>query len=67
MKFDKEPLAVEQNDYMSKILNIYIAYNLDACPKIPLRNFSLKNCLFGVTNIVQKTVIKKSMYIVATE
>ena len=28
----------------------YISYNVDAWQKIPLRNFTLKNCLFGVTN-----------------
>ena len=24
--------------------------DLDSSPKIPLRNFTLKNCLFGATN-----------------
>ena len=27
--FDKDPLAVEQNNYLSKIVNIYIVFDLD--------------------------------------
>ena len=53
-KFDKDPLAVGQNNYLTKILNIYIAFDLDAWPKIPLRKFTLENALFGTTNIVKK-------------
>ena len=30
IKFDKDPLAVEQNNYFSKIVNVYILYDLDA-------------------------------------
>ena len=29
-KFDKDPLAVEQNNYLIKIVNVYIVYDLDA-------------------------------------
>ena len=29
MKFDKEPLPLEQNSYLTKILNVYVAYNLE--------------------------------------
>ena len=29
IKFDKDPLAVEQNNYASKIVNVYIAYDLE--------------------------------------
>ena len=47
IKFDKDPLAVEQNNYATKIVNAYIAYGLDAWPKILFREFTLKNCLFG--------------------
>ena len=28
IKFYKDPLAVEQNNYLSKILNVYIVYDL---------------------------------------
>ena len=33
--------------YATKIVNAYIAYGLDAWPKILFREFTLKNCLFG--------------------
>ena len=29
IKFDKDPLAVEQNNYATKIVNAYIVYDLD--------------------------------------
>ena len=54
-KFDKEPLAEEQNNYLIKIVNVHIVYDLGDWPKILLRNFTLKNCLFGATNIVKKS------------
>ena len=28
MKFDKDPLAVGQNNYLTKIVNVYIVYEL---------------------------------------
>ena len=33
MKFDKDPLAIEQNNYLCQIVNVYIVYDLDARPK----------------------------------
>ena len=30
IKFDKDPLAIEQNNYTTKIVNVYIVYNPDA-------------------------------------
>ena len=30
IKFDKDPLAVEQSNYASKIVNVHIVYDLDA-------------------------------------
>ena len=39
----------------------YIVHKLDAWPKILLRNFILKYCLFGVTNIVKN--IDKENYL----
>ena len=53
IKFDKDPLAVEQNNYRIKIVNAYIVYDLDNCPNNLLRAFTLKNCLFGATSIVK--------------
>ena len=44
IKFDKDSLNVKQSNYASQIINIYIVYDLDAWPKILLRNFPIKNC-----------------------
>ena len=63
IKFDKDPLAAEQNNYLSKILNVYIIYDLDAWPKIPLINFTIKKCLFGATPIVKNSDKEKWVYI----
>ena len=66
IKFDKDPLAVERNNYFSKIVNVYIVYDFDARPRNPTNNFKFKYCLLGATSIV-KIVIKKSMHIVDME
>ena len=51
MKFDKDPLAVEQNSYnATKIMNACVIYDLDAWPNNPLNNLKLKYSLFGATN-----------------
>ena len=62
IKFDKEPLAVEQNNYLTKIVNVYIVYDLDAWPKVMLRNFTLKKCFFGAYNTV-KDIDKEKFFI----
>ena len=46
IKFDKDPLAVEQNNYLTQIVNVYIVYDLDAWPRNPTNNFKFKNFLF---------------------
>ena len=43
-KFHKDPLAVEQNNSLPKIVNVYIAYDLDAWPRNSTNNFKFKNC-----------------------
>ena len=43
-------------------MNIYIVYDLDTWPKISLRNFTLKNCLFGATNVVKDNDKEKYVY-----
>ena len=43
IKFDKDSLAVEQNNYLRN--NIYIVYDLDAWPKNPTNNFNFNNFL----------------------
>ena len=55
--------AIEQNNYFTNIVDVYIAYDLDAWPRNPTNNFKFKTCLFGATIIV-KNSDKKSMYIV---
>ena len=64
IKFDKDPLAVEQNNYLSEIVIAYIVYDLDAWPKNPTNNFEFKNCLFGAANIVKNSVKERYIFIV---
>ena len=59
IKFNKDPLTVEQRNYAGKIINIYIAYDLDAWPRNPADNFKCNNCLFAATNIVKSSDKKK--------
>ena len=66
-KIDKDPLAVEQNNYTTRIVNINIVYFLDAWPRNPTNNFKFKNCLFDTTNIVKNSDKKKSICIVSME
>ena len=40
---------------MIKIVNVYIVYEFYDWPKVPLKNLTLKNCLFGATNIVKNS------------
>ena len=47
MRFDKDPLDAEQNNYLNKIVNLHIAYSLNASPKYHINNFKFKNCLFA--------------------
>ena len=61
IKFDKDPLAVEENNYLTKIVYIYIGYDLEGWPKIPLKIFTLKNDLFVATDIVKNS--DKEMYV----
>ena len=65
-KFNTYLLAVKLNNYLIKIGNVYIVYDLDAWPRNPTNNFEFKNYLFGATSIV-KIVIKKSICVVDTE
>ena len=46
-KLDKNPLTIKQNSYLTKIINVYIVYDLDAWQRNPTGNFKFKNCLFG--------------------
>ena len=55
IKFDKDHLAVEKSNYLTKMANVYIIFELHDWPKIPLKNFTFKTCLFGATNIVKNS------------
>ena len=44
-RFIKDPLAVELNKCTTKIVILYIIYELYACPKAPFDNFKTKKLL----------------------
>ena len=46
-------MAVEQRNYLTKIVNVYIVYELNSWSKKPTNNLKFMNCLFGATNIVK--------------
>ena len=62
IKFDKDPLVVEQNNYLAKFVNVYIVCDLDTWPRNPTSNFKFKNCLFGAVNIVKNCYKEKYVY-----
>ena len=62
IKFDKDPLAVKQNNYMCEIVNVYIVYDLDAWPRNPLNNFKFKNCLCRATIVIKNSHKEKYLY-----
>ena len=55
IKFDEDTLAVEQNNYLNKIVNVSIVYELYDWPKVSLKSFTLKDCLFRAINIVKNS------------
>ena len=65
-KMEKKKINIQpkkQNIYASKIVNVYLVYDLDASTRNPTNNLNFKNCLFGATSVVKK-VIKKDTCIV---
>ena len=42
IQFNNTPLVIEQNNYASKIVNVYIAYDLDNCQKKSVSKFYTK-------------------------
>ena len=62
IKFDKDALAVEQDNYLTKIANVCIVYDLDAWRRNPTNCFKFKNCLFGATIIIKNIDKEKYMY-----
>ena len=55
IKFEKDTLAVEQNNYLTEMVNVYTAYDLDGWPRNSTSNLKCKNCLPGATNIVKNS------------
>ena len=45
IKLDRDPLAVEQNNYVTKTVNVYVFYDLNARPRNPSNNFKFKKML----------------------
>ena len=62
IKLDKDPLAIEQNNYLTKIANVYIVYDLDSQPRNPASNLKFKNSIFGATNTAKNGVKEKYVY-----
>ena len=55
IKLDKDPLAIEQDNYLIKIVSIYMIYDLAAWPRNATNDFKFKNCLFEATNTVRNS------------
>ena len=62
IKFDEDTLAVEHNNYATKIVNAYIVYELDAWARNPINNFKFKNDLFGATSIIKNSDKEEWVY-----
>ena len=62
LKFDKDPLAVRQNNYLTKFVNVYIVYDLDTSPRNATYNFKFKNGLFGSSTVVKNSGKEKYVY-----
>ena len=62
IKFDKNPLARKQINYLTKIINVSVVYNLDDWPRNPGNNFKFKNRLFRATSVVKSSNKEKCVY-----
>ena len=62
IKFDEDPSVVEENNYLTKTVNVSIVYDLDAWPKGPTSNFKFNKGLFGAANIVKNSDKEKYVY-----
>ena len=56
------PFSCTSDQSNNKYCKFYMVYDLDNWPRNPPRNFSIKNCLFGVTNIVKNDDKEKYVY-----
>ena len=59
IEFERDPLTLEQSNYLTKVVNVYIVYDLEAWPKVLLDNFKLKNYLFGRTRVAKSSIKEK--------
>ena len=66
IEFDKNLSAVERNNYESKIVNVYIVYDLDG-QDILVTISNLRTVHLEETASVVKNIDKESMCKVATE
>ena len=57
IKFDKDLLSVQKNNYACKIV-----YGLDAWPRNPTNNIRFKNYLFRATSVVSDSDKEKYVY-----
>ena len=62
IKLDKDSLAVEENGYLRKIVNVYIVYELDAWPRNPTNNFNFKSFILRATSVVKNKEKEKHVY-----
>ena len=62
IKFDKDPLVVEQKYYFTKIVNNYIAYDLRCLAKKSYNIFKCRICLFAATSIVNDSDKETSVH-----
>ena len=62
MQLNNSPLVVEQNHFLTKNVNAYTVCDLDNQPKVPVRSFTIKNCLFCATTIVKNSDKEKWLY-----
>ena len=62
MKFNNSLLGEHQNNYTTKIANVYIVFGLDTWLRNLSDSFVLKNYLFGATNITKISDKSKFVY-----
>ena len=62
MKFNNSVLGEHQNNYTTKIANVYIVFGLDTWLRNLSDSFVLKNYLFGATNITKISDKSKFVY-----
>ena len=55
MKTDKYPLAVERNNYLTKIVNVYIICDLMLGQGNPTNNFQFNKSLSGAAAMVKNS------------